>query len=354
MYHLTPIAKVCYLWKVSYITVSHYGTIYCKTNLTVYTNDVKYIVYIFSFIIFLSCLDSKKSNSESNNDKLLVFDLDKAPIKDSIYASSFISSVTPIVLETIDNNLIGFLSAMQVTDSCICILDDGPDSSGCLFVFNKQGNFLREIGKKGQGPGEYIGIHDFTIDEKNDQIFLVDDDSEKIRVYQFSTGKFLRNIDFKDDNVVYRHIQYNNNKLFVDFTYYGKTKAGPMVYVLDETTGDIESKCLDVDTYNHGWLKPFFKGESFFYCKNSDKPKYTQYFMDTIMAVNKDKLEPYIVIKSKDWVTDQGVRSRKNTTLDAEQDAYFKIHESPIAFNIQNYVESERYIYFFTLNNRKT
>lgn len=307
---------------------------------------MKYIVVIYSFIIFLSCTNLNKSDIASKDTQLIVLDFNKNPIRDTIHASRFVKSATPIVLETTDDNLMTSINGMQVTDNCICILDKWTAGNNNLFVFDKKGRYLRKIGQTGQGPGEYISIHDFTIDEKKDKVFLVDSDGEKIRVYQFSTGKFLQNIDFKDSQVEYGHIQYHNNKLFTDFTYYSRTEKGPMIYVLNETTGDIESSCLDIDIHNHGWLESIFKGESFFYCKNSDKPIYTQYFMDTLMVVNKDRLDPYLVIKSEDWVTDHDVRSHKNTTPDMDQDAYHKIENLPIAFNIQNYVESDRYIYF--------
>lgn len=314
---------------------------------------MKYILFIYSFIFLLSCSDSKKSENKNDDSHLLVLDFDKYPVKDTLHASSFVASVTPIVLETTNDNLIGFLSAMQVTENCICILDGGPGGSGSLFVFDKSGKYERKIGKKGQGPGEYIGIHDFTIDEKKDEIFLVDNESEKIRVYQFSTGKFIRYMDFKDDKVEYQYIQYVNDKLFADFRYFTRTEKGPMLHVLDEATGNIESKCLDIDVHNHGWLKPFLKGESFFYCKNSEKPKYTHYFMDTIMTINNDRLEPYLVIKSEDWVTESDVKNNKNTTNNVDEDFYFKINELPIAFKVETYVESEDYIYFMYSKQRQ-
>lgn len=307
---------------------------------------MKYTIFVFCLISLFSCANVNKSDEENQNAHLLQLDLDKSVVKDTLHVSSFIASAIPIILETNDENMIGFISAMQVTDSCICILDGGPGGSGSLFVFNKRGQYLREIGRKGEGPGEYISIRDFTINEKGDLIFLVDDDSEKIAVYQFSTGKFLRDINFADEKVGYRSVQYNNNRLFTDLTYYSKTEEGPMLYVLDEETGNIESSCLDIGIHNHGWLKPFSKGESNFYCKNSGKPKYTHYFMDTVMTVNGNSLEPYLVIKSKDWVKEHDVRVNKNTTSNAEEDVYFKIQELPISFLLQNYVEAERYIYF--------
>lgn len=313
---------------------------------------MKYVILLFSTLILLSCENSKRPDEKCQNSHLFVLDLDKSLAKDTLHASSFIASVTPIALETTDDNMIGFISAMQITDTCICILDGGPGSSGSLFVFNKKGKYLRQIGKRGQGPGEYNTIRDFTIDEKGDKIFLVDSDLEKISVYQFSTGLHLQDINFKNNKVEQRNIQYANNKLFTDVIYYKKTEEGPMVYVLNETTGDIEATFLDINLHNHGWLNSFSKGESNFYCKNSEKPKYTHYFMDTVMVVDNDALVPYLVVKSKNWVTDLDVKGNKNTTNNPEEDAFLKIQEQPIAFFLQNYVESDRYIYFVYCKQR--
>lgn len=307
---------------------------------------MNYTLLICSAFILFSCMNSNTSKSKTKDNNLVFLNLDEALIKDTLHASTFIASVTPVVLETTDENLTGFLSAMQVTKDCICVLDGGPGGSGCLFVFNKQGKYLRKIGEKGQGPGEYINIHDFTISEKNNEVFIVDDKSSKIRVYNFSTGEFVRNIPFEDDKVKYRSIQYIDEKLFTDITYFSQVEEGAMMYALNDATGKIETKYLDVSVHNHGWLKPFSKGESFFYCKNSAHPKYTHYFMDTIMTINNGILEPYLVIKSEDWVTSQNIKSNKNNAEDATEDVFFKIQELPIAFNIQNYVESDNYIYF--------
>lgn len=315
---------------------------------------MKYIFLICSVILFFACSNSTNFNRKADNGDLLVLDFDQTLVEDTLSASSFIESVMPVFLETTDDNLIGFLSAMQVTSDYICILDGGPGGSNRLFVFGKAGKYLRSIGKQGQGPGEYLNIHDFTINEEEDEIFIIDDVSSKISVYKLSTGAFIRDILFADENVKYRNIQYVNNKLFTDITYFTQTEAGPMMYALNELTGTIETKYLDIAVHNHGWLKPFSKGESFFYCKNSDKPKYIHYFMDTMMVVNNGILEPYMHVKSKDWVTGQIVQENRNHTDDMQEDAYFKIQELQIAFNIQNYVESEKYIYFTYDKQRKS
>lgn len=304
---------------------------------------MKHILFIYIIIAISSCTNHYNSKNNSNN--VLLLDFNKAPVEDSIFASTFIASVKPIILETTDDNLIGFLSAMQVTKDCICVLDDGPGGSSGLYIFSKSGKYLRKIGQKGQGPGEYISIYDFTINEENDEVFIIDKSALKFRIYKFSTGKFIRDIPFKDEMVEYASIQYNNGKLFANTVYFTKTEEGPMLHVLN-TTGNIESKYLNIAVHNHGWLKSFFKGEGFFYCKNQKNPKFTHYFMDTIMTINNGRLEPYLAIKSNDWVKSSDIKNYKNYSQDAEKDIFFKIRELPIAFNVQNYVESDNYIYF--------
>ena len=60
-----------------------------------------------------------------------------------------------------------------------------------MFVFDREGRFVRSIGSKGRGPGEYIGIRTFTIDEKNKIIYIIDQST--IISYDLN-GKFLKQI----------------------------------------------------------------------------------------------------------------------------------------------------------------
>lgn len=40
-------------------------------------------------------------------------------------------------------------------------------------LFDRQGKYLRNIGKVGRGPGEYMDLYDMQIDEKNNRIFMM-------------------------------------------------------------------------------------------------------------------------------------------------------------------------------------
>jgi len=61
-------------------------------------------------------------------------------------------------------------------------------------VFDSKGIFLRLIGRKGQGPGEFTGIHSIQITAKN-ELMLYDNWQHKL-VYFSLTGKFIRSLYF--------------------------------------------------------------------------------------------------------------------------------------------------------------
>lgn len=36
-----------------------------------------------------------------------------------------------------------------------------------VLLFDKKGNFIRQIGRRGQGPGEYLWVHGTAVDGNN-------------------------------------------------------------------------------------------------------------------------------------------------------------------------------------------
>lgn len=60
-----------------------------------------------------------------------------------------------------------------------------------ILHFDPKGNFIRTIAKKGRGPNEYIYGHFFTVNAKNDRIYIAD--QGKIKTYTLE-GNFIRDI----------------------------------------------------------------------------------------------------------------------------------------------------------------
>ena len=98
-----------------------------------------------------------------------------------------------IQLETTDESVFGDISKLLVADDRIFILD-GQVAQG-LFVFDMQGNFLFNVGRRGGGPGEFYSINDFFLDTLNRSISIYDANMRKLYYYDW-TGKYTHTHDF--------------------------------------------------------------------------------------------------------------------------------------------------------------
>ena len=92
-----------------------------------------------------------------------------------------------IPLETNDENMIGEITRLIFYDDKYYVRATNGMQNGQLFVFDKTGNYLRKIGKKGGGPGEYLEFKDFTITHDG-KIVLAD--YQRLLTYD-SKGEFL-------------------------------------------------------------------------------------------------------------------------------------------------------------------
>ena len=67
-----------------------------------------------------------------------------------------------------------------------------------LSKFDAKGNFLWATGRQGQGPGEFEAIWDFTIDNRNQEILVLD--NNQIDVFSLDGGRYLRSMNLKQRN----------------------------------------------------------------------------------------------------------------------------------------------------------
>ena len=96
------------------------------------------------------------------------------------------NTITYIPLETSDKSLLGDLKSIKVTDTHI-VVDDRFSNA---LAFNHSGDFTTQIGRKGQGPGEYsLVIHDYGFSFDSKKIYLLVEDSKCLE-YEIN-GKFL-------------------------------------------------------------------------------------------------------------------------------------------------------------------
>ncbi len=111
-----------------------------------------------------------------------------------IKLSDITDSVTYIPLKTNYNLPIAEIQEVRTTDDFIFCLDTQQK----LFCFNRNGDFITLIGKRGEGPEEYINIADFDVDGRKGEVYLFDLQRHFIMVYNVD-GRFSRRIKLPDN-----------------------------------------------------------------------------------------------------------------------------------------------------------
>jgi hypothetical protein len=244
--------------------------------------------------------------------------------------SSIFRKTRAIRLEETDYAVIGRINNMQVFDNYIFILDS--DKAKKLFIFDKNGKYLRQIGSLGQGPGEYIELTDFCLDTINRGIYILDSSKDILHKYNFDNGKFISSINMQHAKGRYPYyVTFFDNKIYAAII-----RHENLLMELDIET-NIQKEFLSADKYNYGWNRPSFTEFNFFISK-LDSPKFVQFLMPTIISIEKTRIYPYLTVKSENWVKKSDIWSEEK--LDKENaNQYIMLMRKKRVFNIQNYRE---------------
>ena len=170
-----------------------------------YTN---YLILIIAFLLN-SCNQTKVGI-------LLEIPVD-VNIGDSILLSDITEDITTVELELTDASIIipDAIARIIIAENNIIVAEKSLMGLSQILIFNKDGKFVRSIGSRGQGPGEFNIIENVAFDDKHNYIIIASWNPTKIICYHLN-GKFIKELQF---NRIYpfRDINYINNELFLDY-----------------------------------------------------------------------------------------------------------------------------------------
>jgi len=145
------------------------------------------IVALFCGFLFYSCQPSATDTSACQ-----VLKVELKPNAPSVH--DLFSRIEVVSLDDRnDSCLVMQLTKVLPYKDKIYVLD--RKISAC-YEFDRNGNFIRQIGRAGNGPGEYIYADDCLIDEARQEIVLMECFGF-LYVYDM-TGKFLRKVRMQD------------------------------------------------------------------------------------------------------------------------------------------------------------
>ena len=101
--------------------------------------------------------------------------------------SEIVGEITYLPLETTGNSLLKERLIVTMTDSLIFV----SDNAWQLMMFDRQGKFLRRIGRIGNGPGEYHTILDYALSPDGQRVSFLD---QNRGIFEYDLGgKFFKN-----------------------------------------------------------------------------------------------------------------------------------------------------------------
>ena len=314
----------------------------------------KNILNIIIIFVCISCYSQSVKVQDSKNKRLL--DLDNAKYPDTCFsASNVYKSVKIIPLQTNESCLIGEIDKIQVVDHQILIMDGRIANS--LYVFDREGRFIRKIGGVGQGPGEYISIDDFAIDRENKTVYIKDGRLPRIHKYDLLTGKFIQSISLQrnvlqinSDRALIHHFVNSGGVLYASAIFYNHAPNNFLLFTIDESSGMGKNNFLNVMEYSRGFSNVYGNNipeRQFFFRKNGDVI-FFQPFMSHIIEITKNGVFSLFEIKGKNILTSEEAKklydlySTKNLGKDRDPMEQFKIKKY---FRILEFIEDRERIF---------
>ena len=162
-----------------------------------HTSIIRKIFYLL-LINTLTLGPSFGQTKKDHNQGLITINLDMKIESKPILLSQLVDSVEIVPLEFNVNSYVPSIHAVFVSSNYIAIScgADYPNFTS-VKLFSRRGDFIRSIGKRGNGPGEFILPENVCIDKNEDYIYIYDWTKGRILRYSIE-GQFLNSINIKN------------------------------------------------------------------------------------------------------------------------------------------------------------
>lgn len=227
-----------------------------------------YLIIIVCVIFSFSCGKSKKNIVVNNTLSFLNAKMD------SIGVSSIFHNFEYITLETNDESIMGEISKIIFYENKYYLLDRSKGKK--IYVFDDKGNFIRSIGKKGNGPGEYSNLEDFTINENTGQIILLGFPSI-VYVYD-RQGQFINQKKLTKQALLW-NICWHDRGYFLSSNHQSVLE-GDEAYLIFDYDNDFNLQSSSIDVLPDYVTIPSFLTNPFL--KNNDRVSYFDVFRSQI------------------------------------------------------------------------
>jgi len=195
--------------------------------------------------------------------------------------STIANEIRYIPLETTSACLLSRCRRVEIFNDNIYVAD-----TKALYKFDMDGSFIQQIGKIGNGPGEYGSVLWFNFIDHTNEIILYSYPTGRINVHDAASGKFKRSfrLDIEPCGVV----EFPPGKL--SFLTWNTKPSGNQgsrseIYICN-LEGDIIDSIPDEKMPNIGNIN----GPARYYVRN-ESLYYMDYFQDTLFSLTEDAVK---------------------------------------------------------------
>lgn len=241
--------------------------------------------------LFLSCQEPRPVSSDGHIHIPFAQTIDGKAEK-SAFLSDYADDVEYIWLETSDNSLLKDIvnQHIAITEKYVILYN-----KHAVFQFGRDGKFIRRVGRKGQGPGEYLQVIHMDVTPNEKEIFVLTlDDAWIMYVYDAETGEFKYRFkvasQFSIDFMMY------NDSTTVSFD--KSWQQGGSRITIGTLSGQIIKRFydpkIDKNLTRTGAvvMSPFHRHLYRF----DNEIKYKEYYNDTIFNIYTDSLVPRYIV----------------------------------------------------------
>ena len=175
-------------------------------------NALKIILPVLCFYFSSSCKSDQLNTNQVEEPEFYHIDIETIVKNEtSLKLSEIADTLEYIVLKTPPDIVITSIRRIIRTDKFMFII-----SKGTVYQFSNSGEFIKQIGLNGKGPGEYIVAMDIALDMTRDIIYV--QAYPKLLLYN-TDGTFIKSHDFNANNFA-----LHENTLWGSFIHTGDRK----------------------------------------------------------------------------------------------------------------------------------
>jgi hypothetical protein len=210
------------------------------------------------------------------------------------------------------------------------------DLNGC-YLFNMNGKFIKKVGNRGNGPGEYGNIGNVVYDEKGNRIMITSTSTGGILVYD-ENGDYIETFL---NRIYLSHWALLNETIALNIKNYRGNSREKLAFI--SLSGDTLSTSPNVDWFN-GSNSPLSLNNMAIFYPFDGNVYYNRIFNDTIYCLNKNcELIPQYVLLSSKHKLESSVRA----------DA-MKFVETTFDYILPwQIIETDKYLFINMLRNKK-